>query len=147
MKIVTLKKRAEFLRVSSKGCSFKTPSVIILMLKKHSPKIWAIETINETTDEIKNDKIKKQSTDETRSSLRFGFTASKKVGKANKRNFAKRRLKELARYCCQRFHLAPKNPYDIIFIATSKTPRVDFDFLKKDVEFAFSRCYSRVIKT
>jgi len=59
---------------------------------------------------------------------RFGFSVSKRVGKAVVRN----RVKRLRRECVQ---LIPCKPgWDVVFIARSTTSRADFHQLKEAVE-------------
>ena len=68
--------------------------------------------------------------------VRVGFTATKKTGNAVKRNRAKRRLRECARYLLP-LHGQPGNDY--VFIARMGTAEVSWDLLVKDVEKALSR--------
>jgi len=61
---------------------------------------------------------------------RFGFSVSKKVGKAVKRNFIRRRLKEICRLNEHRFI----NGYDYIFIARKGIDNISYDSLTSGVE-------------
>jgi ribonuclease P protein component len=63
-----------------------------------------------------------------------GFTASKKVGNATKRNFAKRRLRALF----SDYNEKIKNG-KYIFVAKSEIVAADFKNLKSDFEFALKR--------
>jgi ribonuclease P protein component len=75
--------------------------------------------------------------------LRVGFTASRKVGNAVKRNKAKRRLRELARH-----HLPLlvkiSQPLDFVFIASKSTPFIPFSQLSEDFHFSVKFCLSRL---
>ena len=68
--------------------------------------------------------------------VRFGFTASRKVGGAVARNRAKRRLRELARASL------PTVPggHDVVLIARSATIDRPYDQLKRD----FAACLKRL---
>jgi ribonuclease P protein component len=59
---------------------------------------------------------------------RFGFSVSKRVGKAVVRNRVKRMLRE----CVQ--HIPCKPGWDVVFIARSTASRADFHQLKEAVE-------------
>ena len=66
---------------------------------------------------------------------RFGITVSKKIGKANIRNRAKRRLRE-----AMRAH-APymKQGFDFVVVARSRTPVIDFSLLLEDLSQAIKK--------
>lgn len=61
-----------------------------------------------------------------------GFTASRKVGNAVRRNFAKRRLKELAR----EFEPELKPGFIFVFVATKQTPQMEFAELRNNFKFS-----------
>ncbi len=64
---------------------------------------------------------------------RYGFSVSKRVGKAVTRNKVKRRLREILR-------LTPlEEGWDIIFIARPRVATADYADLKKSVEMLLSR--------
>ncbi len=65
---------------------------------------------------------------------RMGITVSKKVGKAVKRNRAKRLIRE-----SYRFFEKYTSGYDIVFVARSKTPEVGFFEVKKDMDRLFNK--------
>ncbi len=109
----TIKKRSVFIKISQCGDKIKTDSFILRYLK--------------------SDTIEKE---------RFGYTASKKVGNAVKRNRAKRRLRELVRHFAKDF----REDYRYVFIAFPSTPVVDFQKLKSDFEYALSKSNERISK-
>jgi ribonuclease P protein component len=71
--------------------------------------------------------------------LSVGFTASKKVGKAVKRNKARRRLKELVRLCSGVFPAG----CSLVFIATKDTASCEFQKLKSDFAYCVRRSAER----
>ena len=65
---------------------------------------------------------------------KIGFSVSKKLGKANKRNMLKRRLKEI----CRRYVKIP--PYrNYVLLARNDAQNVDFIFLKEEVVKLFEK--------
>ena len=85
---IVLKKRAQFLRVAAKKSAIVTPYFIVQYM-------W---------DE--------KSCTHHASSWLMGFTASRKVGKAVQRNFAKRRLREIVRLYQKNQSMDALLPYD-----------------------------------
>tara|TARA_B100000902_G_C27211347_1_gene864525 strand:+ start:600 stop:1034 length:435 start_codon:yes stop_codon:yes gene_type:complete len=71
--------------------------------------------------------------------IRVGFTCSKKVGNAVRRNNAKRRLKHLARECLP---VVGKNGWDYIIIGHNKyTEEMNFNDLKKSFITAVNKIH------
>ncbi len=68
--------------------------------------------------------------------IRFGFTATKKLGGAVVRNRTKRRLREAVRTSALPLAAAG---HDYVIIARSKALTCDFTELERDMRFAFSR--------
>ena len=68
--------------------------------------------------------------------IRVGFTASKKVGGAVVRNRARRRLRALAREVLSN-EAAPG--YDYVLIARAETATRDYAALRNDMRFALKR--------
>ncbi|GAW93649.1 ribonuclease P protein component [Calderihabitans maritimus] len=60
---------------------------------------------------------------------RFGFSISKKIGKAHERNRIKRTLREVCRKNLRQF----KEGFDIIFIARSKIKGINYHGVEKDL--------------
>lgn len=107
MTIVTLKKRADFLKASrSKRCR---KSGFTLLARKRFP-------------------------DNNDNSVRVGFTCSKRLGGAVKRNRAKRRLREAARLILPNSAL---NGWDYVLVGIpDKTINLDFSTLIKELDEA-----------
>lgn len=68
--------------------------------------------------------------------VRYGVTASKKVGNAVKRNRAKRRLRALADHYLADLGMPGR---DYVLIARDATPERDFDLLISDLKTALAR--------
>ena len=104
-----LKKRAEFLAVAAAAQKWVTPSFILQIVKQPEPAL---------------------------STIRFGLTASAKVGNAVVRNRCKRRLRALV----QEVLSANASPaYHYVFIARAATATNDYAALKKDLLWALKR--------
>jgi ribonuclease P protein component len=73
--------------------------------------------------------------------LGFGFTASKRVGNAVKRNRAKRRLREIAHEIVKSKNLT-KNHW--VLIAKPSCVDAPYDTLKNDVNFAISKALQAI---
>lgn len=63
--------------------------------------------------------------------LRFGLTASRKVGNAVVRNRAKRRLREIVRMYCKDH---PVTGWEIVLIAKTSAASADFALMQSDFE-------------
>ena len=100
-----IKKRAIFLDITRNGATVRTKGVVTVCRKL-----------------------------DTDVSL-VGYTASRKVGTAVKRNFAKRRLRSLVREFCDK--ILPG--YAFVFIATTGTTTMKFVDLKSDFLYALNK--------
>lgn len=107
-KLSVLKKRAEFLAVAAHGKKWVTPSFILQIAPK---------TVEDAA-------------------LRFGLTASGKVGNAVVRNRCKRRLRALVSGVMP---VSASPAFDYVFIARPATATHDFAAMKKDLLWALKR--------
>jgi ribonuclease P protein component len=100
-KLEVLRKRAEFLTVAATGKKWVAPGFILQIGPNHPPA----------------------------SSVRYGLTASRKVGNAVIRNRARRRLRALAA------ELLPNAipDHDYVLIARPTTPSHGFDAMRQDL--------------
>lgn len=95
MKVLTLKKNYDFQRVYRKGKSYVTPCFVLYIRKNN------------------------------KHANRLGFTVSKKIGNAVKRNRARRRLKEVFK---KTFNPELRG-YDIIVVARSRARTEKFSVM------------------
>ena len=108
--VLGLKQRWQFLRVASAGNKWVAPSMVVQILRR---------------DE-----------EEASGTIRIGYTVSKKVGNAIKRNRAKRRLRAAAEL------IIPRNGelgHDFVLIGRKSTLKRTFPALKKDLETALRK--------
>jgi ribonuclease P protein component len=104
-----LKRRADFLRVAAVRRKWAAPGLILQVAAQPEPVSEAI---------------------------RVGFTASRKVGNAVKRNRARRRLKALVREMIA----SGANPgLDLVLIARPATVDRPFDELRRDLQQSLQR--------
>ncbi len=108
----TIKNRRDFVAATNNGKRFAVGSFALQMRKR--PPDHPVET----------------------SLARIGFTVTKKMGNAVKRNRIKRRLREAARLEALP-HMLPGHDY--VIVARQKALDCDFSELKRDMAFAFSK--------
>ena len=83
---------------------------------------------------------RKRSDSENAHGVRIGYTCSKKVGNAVKRNHAKRRLREIARVVLPELG---REGWDYVLIGKAKdTSARPFDLLIKDLKYALKKVHS-----
>ena len=130
----TLRERRDFLRIAKFGDKWISKSVIVQRAPK--PKFKSTPHAKEEAKSLESiDKSDHQNISES-PVINVGYTASKKVGNAIKRNRAKRRLREVVRL------LEPKNidsHYEYVFIARIETVDVDFKQLRSDLKWCLKR--------
>ena len=111
LKLETLKKRSDFLRVASTRKKWITPAMVI-----------------QISDLINDDDSK----------IEVGFTASKKVGNAVARSRAKRRMREVAKKVLTGCG-SEKHAY--VLIARQEILVYSFDQLIRDLKWALKRLH------
>lgn len=111
-----LKRRREFLEVAGQGRKWATPGLVLQALQRPA----------ERRDELPD----------APSALRYGLTASRKVGGAVARNRARRRLRALAEQWLPR---AGQPGTDYVLIARSSTVERPFAELEQDLRTALEK--------
>lgn len=111
MALALLKKRKEFLTVARVGLYQVSPSLVIQCLPRE------------------------------REGLRFGFTASKKVGNAVQRNFAKRRMRALVSSISKR---ETPTSCDLVLIARQEILKRPFNKIEQDYVKALKKLYKKI---
>ena len=107
----TLKKRSDFLRVANMRKKWVTPAIIVQVLSNNG---------------VEQDQI------------RVGYTASKKVGNAVQRNYAKRRMREVAKQVLTK---KARNDHDYVLIARREIGDYPFSELIRDLKWALKRLH------
>lgn len=123
IKLGMLRKRSEFLYVREGDYAARGAVVIQTRAKPvtaNTPDTTALKTVDITTP---------ADTHEDTAVIRFGVTATKRIGNAVVRNRAKRRLREVAR---QLLPALGRVGQDYVLIARDKTPTRDWDRLIED---------------
>lgn len=106
-----LKERRDFVRLARRGRKWATGGLVLQVAK--------------TPPALASDDV-----------IRFGLTASRKVGNAVRRNRARRRLRALA---CEFLPKEATGGYDFVLIARHTTPDRAFDALIADLKAALTR--------
>ena len=112
--IPRLKKRSDFLRVAAYQRKVVMPTMIVQLAERSK--------VNQGGQGLPV--------------LRVGFTASRKVGNAVKRNFARRRLRAVVQSVCPSFSFSGE---DIVLIARSTAVTAPFTALLRDFHQALNR--------
>lgn len=115
-----LKRRAEFLQVAAANRKWVAPGLILQVRRQPEP--------HASTPEAAAPVVAAQA-------IRVGFTASRKVGNAVKRNRARRRLRAVAEQVLP--HAA--HGHDFVLIARPATVDRDFEALRNDLVAGLKR--------
>lgn len=110
MKLNTIKKREDFLKLQKSGGKIATKSVVVEFMPLEDLEL------NELSH--------------------FGFTVSGKIGSAVYRNKAKRKLKEAVRILLKTSPRLFKENYRYNFIGRFSTIERDFEAIIKDIKYA-----------
>lgn len=119
MKILQIKKSAEFQKISKENEKFHSKTV--LLLSSPTPSFYF------------QDITKKKNAQDF---CRVGYTVSKQVGNAVARNRAKRRLREAVR---ELFPIYAKLHRDYVLIARREIAEADYDKIVADLKFCLKR--------
>ncbi len=127
LKILQIKKSAEFTKIGKKGQKFFSKTLILLSLP--TPQ-------NYFQDLTKNQNVA--------DFCRVGYTVAKTVSKsAVVRNLAKRRLREAVRALAP---LYAKNHQDYVLIARKEIAASDFTKISSDLKFCLTRIHKVLAK-
>jgi ribonuclease P protein component len=105
----TFKRRADFLRLASRGRKLARPGFVMQVARSAGAESGGTQP------------------------FRAGYTATKKIGNAVARNRARRRLKEAARLT---FATAPLEGFEIVLICRQETAKLPFDTLCANLRMA-----------
>ena len=106
MYVRTIKKRSEFVKLNKFGYRVRTTTLLLICLR-----------------------------DEKLIGFEVGYTASKKVGKAVKRNFAKRRMRHVVLELLANF----EQKYRFVFVANTNTAECKFSKLLSDARYCLEK--------
>jgi len=120
------------------SCSDNSSASSLMTLTKRADFLRAARARRQGTGSFLLQARKRDSNEQT-TGIRVGFTCSKKVGNAVKRNHAKRRLREIAR------HILPElghDGWDYVLIGKAvDTSARPFDLLLKDMRYAMRKVH------
>lgn len=118
LKIITIKKSAEFQKISKKNEKFYSKT--ILLLTSSTPSLYFLD---------------KKTGKNAQDFCRVGYTVSKLIGNAVARNLAKRRLREAFRALVS----LTKNHHDYVVIARKEIAEADYEKILADLKFCLKR--------
>jgi ribonuclease P protein component len=122
LRILTIKKSAEFKKISTKNSKFHSKTV--LLLTSPTPSFYFQDPLNNKKNAAEF--------------CRIGYTVSKTVGNAVARNLAKRRLRELVRQLVPQY---AKIKMDYVIIARREISEADFKKIHDDLKFCLKRIH------
>lgn len=140
-RLQTLKKRADFLRIRN-GRYFAAPGLVLQAIRVVKSKAPPVSKAEQTRAE-KRDVRSSCDFEVGQDVVRFGFTATKKLGNAVVRNRTKRRLREAVRL------IAPQNAradYEYVLIGRKSTLKRPFSSLLQDLTIAFNRVHGNRVR-
>ncbi len=117
-----LKRRAEFLRVAATRKKWVTPGFIL--------QVRARRADNMAPNATARPGVRPEQNEDTASSLRIGFTVSRKVGNAVQRNRVKRRLRALV---AEHLREHARGGFDLVFIGRRATLKRPWPKLVRDL--------------
>lgn len=120
MKLVTLRKRREFLRVRGGG-RWSTPAFVL-----------EAKLRNDTKPSLP------ASAEQAFTGPRFGFTVTKRLGNAVRRNRIRRRLKAAVSEVAK---VAARDHFDYVLVARDAAHDLDFASLISELKIAFERVH------
>ncbi|MFV2091476.1 MAG: ribonuclease P protein component [Hyphomicrobiales bacterium] len=132
-----LKKRSDFLH-TARGVKWVTPAFVLQTRLANS---LGPLPCGDTSAPLRDAGLE---TTGTEAAARLGFTASRKVGGAVARNFARRRLKEAAR---QVFPGKTRRAHDYVLIARRSIGAYRFSQIVDDLEKAIQKVHGRLDKS
>jgi ribonuclease P protein component len=121
LKILQIKKSAEFQNIGKKGQKFFSKT--ILLISHATPQNYLQNLIEDK---------------KAKDFCRVGYTVSKTVGNAVIRNRAKRRLREVFRAASSNYC---KNHHDYVLIARREIAGADFGKISDDLKFCLKRIH------
>lgn len=119
-----LKRRAEFLQVAAANRKWVAPGLILQVRRQPEPHASKTEAAAGVA-----------AAEAIPAAIRVGFTASRKVGNAVKRNRARRRLRAIAEQVLPN----AARGHDFVLIARPATVDRDFDALRNDLVAGLKR--------
>jgi ribonuclease P protein component len=114
LNVCSLKKRSEFVRLNESGRSWVTPAFVVLVGPAFAP-----------------------------DTVRYGITASRKIGGAVQRNRAKRRLRAVVDAAIRLNPTATLPAMDVVLIARHPVLSAPFADLQRDFNWAMRKLFTQ----
>lgn len=132
MTLVTLKRRADFLRIRG-GARWSAPSLLL----EGKMRVPAVDAVAPGGSARQRGKVQPSGAEPAR----FGFTVTKKLGSAVVRNRIRRRLREIVRQSAGRLGLPG---CDYVIVARAAALRRPSEMLRGDLETALAQVNRRL---